>query len=691
MFNNLPGVQISTLDGGLAVNASPTTKSLLIIGTSSRGPADTPYQVTDRDTAAQLFGTEGTLARALEEASTYCDNVYLFRLGTTAGQLSGVGADTGNTTGITVALGERSADVYGDDPDGRLGYDVWYLNGVLYVWLDGTLVYSNDAALGNVLDTGNVLVTGLATAGLSIAKKVAVTGTVATLGTAVTGTGTAFTTELAVGDYLEAATGEVQTVKTITSATAVVLNTAFASNLVAGAAIKVIKANTAKTPDGALNIAAAAALTTIGAKTKPVLARGNVGLSLTLRQLYVAQAEALKLLETFPVNGVFAPGCYLDAPNVAYYNSLDSTTAVNNPASNADALDWLNSVTDSYGVTTYHWASELTDSTGKAVSAATFLNRQDRLDQSYTEVDFGYQLARFAQFQEEELGGCVAFIGTSGPVGYDLPNIRKWIGFLPTYDTITGNVEVSGRGLLGIPLLVGCASAQLNPLAADYLIGRTPGFYKTDTGELDGNVEADKNSYPIDLGAYLHVIGDYALNASGVGSYVGNIAGFVAGMVQAMDEKSSPTNKPLRMVRQLYRASLTQLDSLTQANINMLRFKRVGDPPYLLHGMTAANDQSDWTNLLRMRIKFLVVQKLFDQGDRFVGESSSDGLQLQAMQTALDAQLQDLQKRGYIQRYRFSVHTTQADQRIGRAYIDVNFMPADELVQLRATVSISRQ
>jgi hypothetical protein len=117
----------------------------------------------------------------------------------------------------------------------------------------------------------------------------------------------------------------------------------------------------------------------------------------------------------------------------------------------------------------------------------------------------------------------------------------------------------------------------------------------------------------------------------------------------------------------------------------------VGDPPYLLHGMTAANDISDWTNVLRMRIKFLLVQQLFEEGDRFVGESTADGMQLQAMQTALDARLQNLQKRGYIQRYRFQVHTTEADQRIGRAFIDVNFMPADELVQLRATVSISRK
>jgi hypothetical protein len=61
------------------------------------------------------------------------------------------------------------------------------------------------------------------------------------------------------------------------------------------------------------------------------------------------------------------------------------------------------------------------------------------------------------------------------------------------------------------------------------------------------------------------------------------------------------------------------------------------------------------------------------------------------MQTALDAELMALQKAGYLQRYSFTVSTTEADQRIGHASIDVSFMPADELVQLNATVGIKRR
>ncbi len=71
-----------------------------------------------------------------------------------------------------------------------------------------------------------------------------------------------------------------------------------------------------------------------------------------------------------------------------------------------------------------------------------------------------------------------------------------------------------------------------------------------------------------------------------------------------------------------------------------------------------------------------------------IGESSIDGLQMEAMKTALDKRLLDLQKRGYISPYSFSISTTLAEQPTGHATIDVTFMPADELVQLTATIGI---
>jgi len=57
---------------------------------------------------------------------------------------------------------------------------------------------------------------------------------------------------------------------------------------------------------------------------------------------------------------------------------------------------------------------------------------------------------------------------------------------------------------------------------------------------------------------------------------------------------------------------------------------------------------------------------------------------------ALDAKMLTMQKRGYVSSFDFVIYTTAADQRIGHASIDVTFMPADELIQLKAYVGIKR-
>jgi hypothetical protein len=608
-YANLPGVQVQTVDGGLAALATPQDKSTLILGSAGNGPCNTPYQVTNKATAESVFGYEGSLSQALEEVATYCDNIFLFRYGTKAATLSGIGADS-VYAGYSVIFGEV-ASTTGTD------YQIWYNDGILYIWLSGNLVYSNDPE--NPVDTTDSVVTGTAVGGQSIGNQ----------------------------------------------------------------------GSTAKTTAGALTVSAAAAVT----GTTLVYVPCVTGLNMTGRQVYIAAAEALDLLTNFAVQQVICPEMILDQPNVAFYlgGTGGAANAVNNPSTNPDALDWLLTTTDQYGNLTYHWASESKDSNGNPVSPVTFTSATERLGLNYHEVNFGYQLARFAEAQSEVLGGCVAFVGCSSPPNnrYDLPSIRKWIGYLPTYNPTTGNASVSGGGLLGIPYLTGCSAATLNYLCADADLGyRLAGFFETDTNEYDGGVDYDQNNYPIDIGAYLHVVGDTALLQNGYGQYLGNVAGVVAGLHSSLDPKNALTNEPVISVTQLYRASLGQLDSLTQAKIDMLRYGGAGTPPVCLHDRTAAGDQSDYIFLLRQDIKFLVAQVLFTTGGKFIGKSSTDGLQMQAMQTALDAQLQSLQKNSYISSYSFTVSTTVVDYKIGRATINVRFNPANELVQLFAVIGI---
>jgi len=111
-----------------------------VIGTAGQGVVNTPYQVTDRALAAKEFGFSGTLERGIEECATNSDNILAFRCGTKPMVLAGVGLDTttvGSTApGFDITFSDVTADA-------GTRYSIWYKTGVLSVWKDGKLVYSN--------------------------------------------------------------------------------------------------------------------------------------------------------------------------------------------------------------------------------------------------------------------------------------------------------------------------------------------------------------------------------------------------------------------------------------------------------------------------------------------------------------------------------------------------------------------
>ena len=411
---------------------------------------------------------------------------------------------------------------------------------------------------------------------------------------------------------------------------------------------------------------------------------------MTQRQVYVALDQAFDLLSNFPVDQVICPQAIVDNPNVAYYVASDPTTAANNPVTNPSALDWLQTSLDAYGNKTYHWASELKDSNGLTVAAATFLSASDRLAQGYHEVHFPYALARYAQLQEVMLGACLAYIGTNGPPNnkYDLVSTRKWVGYLPTYD-VNGKPVTPGSGMCGIPLLVGTTVGKLNQYCADFASGaRWAGMFQTETGEYDGTVQTDDNGNPIDLGAYLYVQGDQAVLSNGYASgYVDSIVGIVAGYASKLDDKSSLTNKAVPL-SQLWKAGLAQQNALDIAKVNILKFAGDGNQPRLLHFNSAAAG-GDYINGLRMRIKGLMIRDTRAIAQDYIGESSTDGLLLAGLNTALESDYANKRKKGYISYASATVTNTPAGVRLGRADMYIVFNPAQELVQLKAHFAVT--
>jgi hypothetical protein len=618
-FSYLPGTQITTNDGGLAAAVVPSTALTLVIGTAGDGPANEPYQVISRSTAASIYGLTGSLIRGMEEvASTGNDNIVLFRMGAVPAQLVGVGVETtvSPTPGFTITFNEVATT-------STARYYIWYKLGVLYVWLDGQLVYANDVANNVVIDRSNIVITG-----------------------------------------------------TVTGNTGLQLGTSTPS-----------LAN-------AISITAAVALTGTANSPAVTLVAPSTGTALTGRQTYIAIAKALDLLAMYSVDQVYCPDAVLDQPNVAYYVSGTPATAINNPATNPNALDWLMITSDGEGDNVYQWASELTDSNGGVTTAMAAATVADRHTAGFFETNYANLLGNYCYEQEVVglNGTCLAFIGTSGPASFGLSDTRNWVGFLPTYDLITpSTVDSSGKGLLGIPILAGANSVTLNHLCADYASGtRKPGVFLTNNTLYDGTVQFDKNNNPVDIGAYIHVVADVAIVSNGyLTNYAANLAGLVAGFHSTLDQKVALTNKALSVI-QLWKPNNAQMDSLTKIGVNVLRYKGGNKLPALLHGDTIANPNSDYINLLRQSIKGLVVQTVREVADGFIGFASTDLLSLSALTTALSQKFLTLQQRGYITSYSFNVTTTNADIRLGHASINVSFVPVNELVQLNVQVGISQ-
>ena len=130
-------------------------------------------------------------------------------------------------------------------------------------------------------------------------------------------------------------------------------------------------------------------------------------------------------------------------------------------------------------------------------------------------------------------------------------------------------------------------------------------------------------------------------------NYVQNIVNVVAGFYSAIDPKSAIWNKGLNLTQiPALRYTPTQLDALTFAKFNVLRYKGANTAPVLLHDRTAAIYDSDFTFLMRMDIHGLVINTLCQRADQYEGQSTIDGLQMTAMKSAMDQDMVTLQQRG---------------------------------------------
>lgn len=419
---------------------------------------------------------------------------------------------------------------------------------------------------------------------------------------------------------------------------------------------------------------------------------GEITASGNLRMRYEALQDAYRLLETEELDIVVPLGTYIDDPTVAHFTSgVDVWTSRNNPQVwYSGCLGWFKETAPAEGSATgrytYQWAEDniINDTHGNAQGWAT---PTARVAAEYHEVNFGHQLANFCYQQTKNETTCFGTIGVKPPVSYGLADIHAWIGKKPT-KTATGAISANGFGILGLPEIGGSTSAKLNPLCHDDGTGRDPGFFATSSEFLDAPALNDDGDQPIDIGAYLNVVGEWPLHLNSTGSVVGysqSAAAYYAGLIGRLDEKNAPTNELAPGLRVPYRGGKARWDDLVLAHVVMMQQRPEG--AFVIDAPTFAREASDFRRLTTVRLVGLAEDVVRLVAQKYIGKASN-AVTKAAFKGEIEEELQKLTKRGYLKRFEFTVTTTLLQDILGQAYVKMLLVVPNELRQVFATVQL---
>jgi hypothetical protein len=420
-----------------------------------------------------------------------------------------------------------------------------------------------------------------------------------------------------------------------------------------------------------------------------------------MRGRYTALEDAYRLLDAFDCDIVVPLKTHADDPNVAFFISgtggRDKTTweSRDNPQVwYSGTLGWFKSTaptsTSADGAYTYLWADDvgISGTMGEDVTQNFWDGSDERIAAGFHEVSFAYQLANFCYQHTKNQSTCIGVIGMVGPISYYLGDIHKWVGDLPVKNA-AGSITTNGYGLLGLPETVGCAGSRLNPLCHDKTGGRSVGYFATDSEFKDAAAKVDEGGNPIDIGAYLSIVGEWPLHVNAVGGVQGyseTAAHYYAGMIARLDQKDPPTNNLAPGLFVPYQAGKSRHDKLVQAKIVMLTQRDEG--AVVVDAPTAATDGSDFRRLSTVRLVTLVEDRVRAIGQKYIGKVSN-ALTREAFNNDVEEGLQKLLNRGYLKAFRFDISATPIQDVLGQLYVKLVLVVPNELRQIFTTVSLS--
>jgi hypothetical protein len=656
-YDNLPGITLDLLDGNLAIDEQVTGPVVLIVDRSTSGPSNTQYLAADANEAAAIYG-EGPLMERLSEVKMGgAKNIILYRIGGSAAEILDLfGSDTLiGTTEETSAAGSKYSIYLGPSPKGDG-------NASLIIFEGDRIVYSNvigsevDLAKFNVVGFDFLFTSRIGQPTQPVLLKDALAALVDDAIFASVGDGIITDFDLPVtGLSIDKVTldGVPELAYTLSVGTGgggvdQIIFTAAPANL---AAISV-EFNTPAVVSGALYDG------------------GGNSLAASNKEMYELLAEAYSDLETTIATHLLV-GSILDTENIAD-GSVD-----------ADRLDYLRTE-EIDGIVSYYWDTDkiiYVDVPGTGETAVIGLaglddNGQPIIKYNYNEVNFAHQMGQWCHELTEDERFVLGNIGTSGPAANTTSAIAKWLGTLPQTD-INGNIVVDGTGLLGNRFMAGSTT-------------QAEGFFATDSGYPDGNIEVDANGAPIELGKFFSIVMYPVItpNSGSLGSVAQQIngVGIYAGLLSTVEAGDSTTNKLLNRVSLPFSVKKTKLDELSLVGYVSYQTKAVGTT--VVSGELPTSANSDYDYISTSIIVQTLIRRIRERLEPFLGKGLNQ-ITIAAADTAVEGIFEDAAKSGWIVKYLYKVLTLPGAKGRGRLQIPMTIVPAFELREINTSLKLA--
>jgi hypothetical protein len=302
--------------------------------------------------------------------------------------------------------------------------------------------------------------------------------------------------------------------------------------------------------------------------------------------------------------------------------------------------------------------------------------------------NFAYQLANFCYQSTKANNTCIGVIGLNNVLTANAsgtPTLAQIETFVRTTELYTGFSYYDGttQTATGTPGRYSFVATTTERMPASFAGG--------DVLDAKGN--------KVDIGAYISVVAAnaratneaaYAVYPT-IGFYNTDGAAAYAGLVAGLPAKSSPTNKVIPGITLQQGISEAQADRL--AGKRFVTFISKPKGVVVASAMTGAYNinqyyRSDFVRLTTVRIVHDAINYIRAIADQFIGEPNN-APQRNALSTAVDMALKNMQSAGALNRYNYNVYSSPTDQVLGKATVELILVPAFELQQIVVVIALT--